>query len=93
MAITKINQPKNKSGTGKILRFAHPFYTNIPPEERTPLPGIGQRMIDFVATKLLPFPDPQREPKMMLAEIIGQQGVTEIELHSRHKKYKRQEGK
>ena len=78
MATTKIKQ---QSGTGKILRFAHPFFTKIPAEERTVVPGVGQRMIDFIATKLLPFPDPQREPVMMLADIIGQKGVGEIELN------------
>src|ERR1700731_428535 len=78
MAKTKTIKAK-KPGAAKIMRFAHPFFTNIPPAQRATVPGVGKRMTNFVAGKLLPFPDPQRDPTMVLADIIGQQGVTEIE--------------
>jgi hypothetical protein len=62
-----------------IYRFAHPFYDNTPPDQRTPVPGIGERMTDYIATKLEPIPDPKRDPTMTLAEIIGEAGAKEIE--------------
>ena len=60
-------------------RFAHPFYTATPPDQRPEIPGIGKRMLDFVAAKLEKIPDPRREPTMTLADIIGAKGAAEIE--------------
>ena len=59
----------------KISRFAHSFYEAGISSDNT-IENIG--MIEYIQTTLLPFPDPQREPTMKLAEIIGQQGVDEI---------------
>ena len=70
---------KAKPAKKQSFRFAHPFFNKLPVQNRAFVPGAGNRMIDFVATKLLPFPDPQRDPTMLLADIIGQQGVAEIE--------------
>jgi hypothetical protein len=70
---------KSKINTGKIMRFAHPFFTNTPPAKRKNIPGVGNRMKAFAATKLEKIPPPIRDPTMTLAEIIGQQGVTGIE--------------
>ncbi|GAA4728464.1 metallophosphoesterase family protein [Flavisolibacter ginsenosidimutans] len=61
------------------LRFAHPFFTTLPVEERPVVPGVGRRMTDFIATKLEKIPDPQRDPTMTLNEIIGQAGAKQIE--------------
>ncbi len=63
----------------QILRFAHPFFTPVPPAERPTIPGVGKRMTDFIASKLEPIPAPQQDPTMQLADIIGAQGVKEIE--------------
>lgn len=60
------------------LRFAHPFYTNAPVDERPEVPGIGKRMTDYVKLNLLPIPPPQRDPTMMLADVIGADGVAAI---------------
>ena len=79
MAKTKTVNTKKTPGAGKPMRFARPFFTNTPPDQRASVPGVGKRMTNFVAGKLLPFPDPLRDPTMVLADIIGQQGVTEIE--------------
>ena len=68
-------KPANK----ETLRFAHPFFTDTPVNKRSIIPGTGKRMLDFIATKLLPFPDPQRDPTMTLADIIGKQGAADIE--------------
>ncbi len=61
------------------LRFAHPFFTDTPVDQRPVIPGIGRRMKDYIVQKLEPIPVPQREPTMLLNEIIGQQGVKEIQ--------------
>jgi hypothetical protein len=78
MAKSKSNHSIPKLRNEKIMRFAHPFFTNTPPDQRTKIPGIGNRMTNFIANNLLPFPDPQRDPTMTLADIIGTQGVQEI---------------
>jgi Calcineurin-like phosphoesterase len=58
------------------LRFAHPFFNPTPdPKKKTK----AKKMTDYVGTKLLPIPDPKRDPKITLDEIIGTAGVKEIE--------------
>jgi hypothetical protein len=64
---------------GQPLRFAHPFFTSIPPDQRPALPGVGRRMVDWLSQQLGPIPKPPRDPHLGLAEIIGDQGVQEIE--------------
>ena len=59
------------------FRFAHPFFTTVPIQKRKAIPGIGVRMIDHIKSKLEKIPNPQREPTMSLAEIIGEAGVTD----------------
>ena len=59
-------------------RFAHPFFTNTPVPERAVIPGVGNRMIDYIEKTLLPFPPPQRDPTMTLEDIIGKDGVNQI---------------
>ena len=78
MAKSKSNHSTPNQGNEKIMRFAHPFFTNTPPDQRTKVPGVGNRMTSFIANNLLPFPDPQRDPTMTLADVIGAQGVQEI---------------
>ena len=68
-----------KHSTSEILRFAHPFFTTVPIDQRPQIEGIGNRMTDYVQTQLEPIPDPIRNPTMMLAEIIGDEGVAEVE--------------
>ncbi len=68
-----------KTKTNKVLRFAHPFFTPIPVERRLFVDHIGTRMTDYIQTQLEPIPAPFREPTMMLAEIIGDNGVAEIQ--------------
>jgi hypothetical protein len=72
--------PTQKESTSEVLRFAHPFYTPTPIAERSEVDGIGSRMTDYIKTQLLPIPDPIRNPPtMMLAEVIGDNGVAGIE--------------
>lgn len=63
------------------LRFAHPFFTTVPPDERPAVPGAGNRMTDYIATQLQPIPVPQRDPTMQLADVIGAAGVAGIQSH------------
>ncbi|GAA4736779.1 metallophosphoesterase family protein [Flavisolibacter ginsenosidimutans] len=65
--------------TKNPFRFAHPFFTTLPQEERSLVPGLGHRMTDFIKTKLEKIPDPKREPTMALEEIIGHDGAKQIE--------------
>ena len=34
------------------LRFAHPFFTDIPPEQRPPSPRFGRRMLDHIGFEI-----------------------------------------
>lgn len=61
-----------------IFRFAHPFFTNVPPEDRQPGPGGFRRMTEFTEADLEVIPPPYRSPRMMLEEVIGADGVQEI---------------
>lgn len=61
------------------MRFAHPFFTPLPPQLRPVVKGKGQRMTDFIQTKLEKIPDPQRDPTMSLTDVIGAQGVKDIQ--------------
>jgi len=67
-----------KSSPSDVLRFAHPFFTPTPIEQRAQIPGIGNRMTDYVKTQLEPIPAPIRNAPLMLNEVIGDAGVTEI---------------
>lgn len=72
-------EKKSKIDTSKVLRFSHPFYTNVPVDQRKTISGVGKRLNDYVASKLEPIPAPLREPSISLAEIIGDNGVTQIQ--------------
>src|SRR5579864_1147273 len=59
-------------------RYAHPFFTNTPPELRTPVHGY-KRMIDFSKQQVGPVPKTLRDGQMDLSEVIGAPGVKEIQ--------------
>lgn len=67
-----------KRGSKKAQRFAHPFFTPVPPSGRGVLPGVGHRMVDYVQQQLQPIPPPQRDPTITLDEIIGAEAAAEI---------------
>ncbi len=67
-----------KSLTSDVLRFAHPFYTPTHVDQRPVVNNIGTRMTDYIKTQLEPIPKPQRNTAMMLADIIGDDGVDAI---------------
>jgi hypothetical protein len=59
-------------------RFAHPFYTPLPPAERQPVAGMT-RMTDWSKKQLGPVPAVARAGVMTVAEVIGELGVAEIQ--------------
>src|SRR5262245_56704621 len=61
------------------LRFAHPFFTNTPPERRTPMPPYGRRMLEHIQGTLNAVPKPAADPVLALSDIIGTQGAKDIE--------------
>jgi predicted phosphodiesterase len=59
-------------------RFAHPFFVPAPPAERQPING-HTRMTDWSKQQLGPVPPVVRGGKMDLSEVIGAEGVKEIQ--------------
>ena len=60
------------------LRFAHPFYTPVPPQARKPTPH-GRRMIDHIQGTLNPIPAVKGTSMMTLADIVGAKSASDIE--------------
>ena len=70
---------KARPGKSPPSRFAFPFFTTTPPEQRQIDAKTGtRRMSEFAIAKLGPIPPPSRVPVMDLSEIIGQPGADEI---------------
>jgi len=62
-----------------VSRFAYPFFTTTPPQQRPIDAKTGVRsMAQFATARLGPIPPPSRNPVMDLSEIIGQPGVDDI---------------
>src|SRR5262249_40855978 len=70
---------KARPGKSPSSRFAFPFFTTTPTEQRQIDAKTGtRRMSEFAIAKLGPIPPPSRVPVMDLSEIIGQPGADEI---------------
>jgi len=59
-------------------RYAHPFFTTTPPAQRRPVNG-NTRMTDWSKQQLGPVPPASGASRMDLADVIGAEGVTEIQ--------------
>ena len=59
-------------------RFAHPFFLPAPPEERQPIDGMV-RMLDWSKKQLGPLVLPKATRLSNLADVIGKDGVSEID--------------
>jgi len=71
----------NPNNSNEPLRFAHPFYTSVPPEKRAALPNQGTRMLDHIQGTLHPIPPLKRNNgQWSLTEIIGNSGVAGIQV-------------
>jgi len=77
MATTKTTTRTSVRKT-PILRFAHPFFTTAPPENRAPVPGMGKQLLTHIQQKLQPIPAAKRTPTMTLADVIGAQGESDV---------------
>src|SRR6266699_2358510 len=78
MAAKKAAPTSNSPTTHSPGRYAHPFFTTTPPEQRRPVDG-NTRMTDWSKQQLGPIPPVLRGGHMDLAEVIGAAGVREIE--------------
>jgi Calcineurin-like phosphoesterase len=70
--------PKKTAPKVQTLRYATPFFTTTPPDQR-PETQFGQRAQQFAKQHLGAIPKPRISPPVMtLADVIGQQGSDEI---------------
>lgn len=70
----------DRRGSGPTLRYAHPFFTAVPPDERPADFSVhGPRMSSWIAQKFGPIPAPRGDSVLSLADVIGADGVGEIE--------------
>lgn len=60
------------------IRFAHPFYDTVRPEQRGKQGSFGQRMLDHIQGTLHPIPPVRGNGLMTLADIIGKAGSDAI---------------
>ena len=60
------------------FRFAHPFYTSVPPPVRKPT-AHGRRMVDHIEGTLNPIPGVKGASMMTLADIVGKDSAAGIE--------------
>jgi hypothetical protein len=74
----KRTAPKKTAAKVETLRYATPFFTTTPPDQR-PVTQFGQRAQQFAAQNLGPIPKPRVSPPIMtLADVIGQPGSDEL---------------
>src|SRR5262249_2057374 len=80
MARKAIAKPKNLSTSTSYsrARYAHPFFLPAPPPARQPING-NQRMTQWSKGQLGPVPPVRGDGVMDLSEIIGSNGVAEIQ--------------
>jgi hypothetical protein len=72
------NQNLSTSTSYSRARYAHPFYLPAPPDARRPING-NTRMTHWSKEQLGPVPPVKGNGVMDLSDIIGSQGVAEIE--------------
>ncbi|HEX9074669.1 MAG TPA: metallophosphoesterase [Anaerolineae bacterium] len=68
-ASTKTSRPKKTAEP--VTRFAHPYFTPVPPNQRS-------RMTDHVQGTLNPIPARKRATDMTLADVLGKDGADKI---------------
>jgi hypothetical protein len=77
--MAKKSAPRRRP-SAEPLRYAQPFFSTTPPDQRAVAPATGtQRMRDFATQHLGPIPPPRGTPTMDLAAVIGQKGVDAIQ--------------
>src|SRR5215472_9577073 len=68
-------------GSSTPLRFAHPFFTTAPKDKRKEIKGVGKGLAEYPSKAWLleKIPPPKREPVMTLDQIIGPDGLKQIQ--------------
>ena len=69
---------RSSKASSSTLRFAHPFFTPIPPEHRAVHAAFGDRLTTHIKGTLHPIPRPTGNAVMTLADVIGKEGANEI---------------
>ncbi len=69
---------KDVSTAYSKARYAHPFFLPVPPEARQPIDG-EIRITDWSKQQLGPIPPVHHGGNMLLSDVIGAEGVQEIE--------------
>jgi hypothetical protein len=62
----------------QAIRFAHPFYDTVHPEQREKQGSSGHRMLEHIQGTLRPIPGLRGNGMMTLAEVIGKAGSDAI---------------
>jgi hypothetical protein len=78
MATKKPESTPQLASSHSTGRYAHPFFTTTPLAQRKPVNG-NTRMTDWSKKQIGPVPKVLRGGQMDLAEVIGTEGVAEIE--------------
>src|SRR6476620_9313148 len=74
------SRSKSNATPHSVLRFAHPFFTPTPVEQRPLVPKAGQRMLDHIQGTLHPIPPIKRNnAQWSLDEVIGKEGTAAIQ--------------
>lgn len=78
--MAKKRTTRQRRTSSQPLRYAHPFFSETPPEQRSVASETGtRRMRDYAAQHLGPIPPPRGTPVMDLADIIGDKNVGQIQ--------------
>ncbi len=78
MARARAARPARRRPAPQPTRFAHPFFTTVAPEKRSPVNGV-RRMTDHVKEHLETIPPVTGDAVMTLADVIGADGSAAIE--------------
>jgi hypothetical protein len=77
--MAKKTTTRRRRASPEPLRYAHPFFTTTPPEQRAVASKTGtKRMRDFAGQHVGPIPAPRGTAVMDLADIIGKQNADQI---------------
>src|SRR5258708_8341082 len=60
------------------LRYAHPYYTPTPPQDRPALPTYGRRALDWSSQQVGPIPAPRGPAVITLDHVTGAPGPADL---------------
>ncbi|HTY57877.1 MAG TPA: metallophosphoesterase [Bacteroidota bacterium] len=74
------SKPAEPSKPAQAIRFAHPFFDTLQPDQRASTGPFGRRMLDHIRGTLHPIPPVRGSGRLTLADVIGNQGSDAIAL-------------